>query len=494
MMKLYSLILLTLLTMTAAAQEPATPAKETSSKPPGDPYVKKKPAEPKPTPPTPTAGGSAGAGAASKEAPPHHLLMTFETYRLPQEALDALFEKTAAGPALYEEVRKLVHGGGASLETVMAVPSRSGQRASIESNDEYIYPTEFQAPTHAVSYGFPTSIETRLLGERIEVDPVEGPDGGTVDMNFTQEITKLVGFNVVKSGEYSEGELQPLFASRKIQTIVRSPFGQPTFCGTLSEPHASGVEAADGDGSVSVTFVRTNPCPVSLEAKPGKGSLKEGEGNGRNIRFIFRCFSLPREVARDLLAETVDAEKLHARLAGLPAGQRKLERLLTLVTHTGNRSLTNETAEWLYSIEIQPPQSWDQDNTGLNLGAVPAAAPAPREKDRLPFIPAGATSFESRPVGWQVELDPVLGPGAQWVDVNLAPAYLQYRGTIQGHPLMARYPEHPLFSSQKILTAVMASVGKQCFLGTMSPPRDTGANGRKDDGRTWFAFMKATLE
>jgi hypothetical protein len=59
---------------------------------------------------------------------------------------------------------------------------------------------------------------------------------------------------------------------------------------------------------------------------------------------------------------------------------------------------------------------------------------------------------------------------------------------------MAKLPQWPLFCSQKFTTIVTASVGKQCFLGTMNPPRDTGVNDRKDGGRVWFAFMKVTFE
>jgi hypothetical protein len=68
------------------------------------------------------------------------------------------------------------------------------------------------------------------------------------------------------------------------------------------------------------------------------------------------------------------------------------------------------------------------------------------------------------------------------------------RGFLQGPKELARYPEQPMFAAQKIKTTVNAAIGHQCFLGTMNVPHDTGVNGRKDDGRAWFAFVMVTLE
>jgi len=96
--------------------------------------------------------------------------------------------------------------------------------------------------------------------------------------------------------------------------------------------------------------------------------------------------------------------------------------------------------------------------------------------------------------GWRIEVDPVLGPDGRVADLNLAPEHVEHRGNLQGHPMLSRYPQQPVFSAQKITTAVTAIVGHQCFIGTMSTPRDTGVNGRQDDGRTWLAFVKVTVE
>jgi hypothetical protein len=108
-------------------------------------------------------------------------------------------------------------------------------------------------------------------------------------------------------------------------------------------------------------------------------------------------------------------------------------------------------------------------------------------------LPASFVAFEMRPVGWRIEVDPVVSLGGI-VDLNLVIEHTMHRGNLEGPPLLARYPHMPVFATQKITTAITTRLGQQGFLGTLNAPRDTGANGRKDDGRAWFAFVQVTME
>jgi hypothetical protein len=221
---------------------------------------------------------------------------------------------------------------------------------------------------------------------------------------------------------------------------------------------------------------------------------------------VYRFYSLPRAAARDLLAMTVEPDKLHSQLLALSPTDRKLERLITLHTRTGQRATIEEIAENIYGSETEPSKpphaKQDKENpspANANPNAenkAPAASPeepAPPANGQ-PLLPARFTAFEMRPLGWRIEVDPVISPDGRFVDLNMAPEHTEFRGNLQGHDLLSRYPQMPVFASQKVTTAVSAIVGHQCFLGTFNAPRDTGVNGRKDDGRTWFAFVKATLE
>ncbi len=483
------------ISLALSAQEPPVNTARPHAKPPGDPFVKVKPdakavpdRKPDDLPPVPWA------------PPPHHLVFTFETYKLPQSALDALHAEGHAPQAFFDRVRQLVVAGEASLETIIAVPTRSGQRAAFESVDELIYPTEFDPAVPGRPFHFPTAYETRPLGERIEVDPVESPDGNVADLNMSQEFVRLVGFSVAKADPAADGEVQPVFATRKVTTSITCRLGVPTLLGTTSAPKNTGVPGADGDGSVSVTFARYRHCAPGLAEASPVGT--EGDESSKNMRIVFRFYSLPREKARDLLAETVDAEKLHSQVTSLPAEEVKLERLITIITRSGQRATTEEIGEWTYGTEVHsshPPKVEGETNDArkpahLNDSEVKPGPAQPVFQKGEPLLPAGYSAFEMRPTGWRIEIDPVLAEDGRRADLNLAPQLTEYRGIVQGHPLLSRYPEQPLFATQTITTLVTAAIDRQCFLGTMNRPRETGVNGRKDDGRTWFAFVKVTVE
>ncbi|QIF00043.1 hypothetical protein [Roseimicrobium sp. ORNL1] len=466
----------------------AKPSQGEATKPPGDPFVKGKPTPAKPP--------------AAPEAPPHHLVFTFETYKMPQSALDALHEEALAPQPFFDRVRQMVTAGQAALESLLVVPTRSGQRSTVESVDELIYPTEFDPAVPGRPFHFPTAYEMRPLGERIELDPVEGPDGAIVDLNAALSFTRLAGFTAAKADPNADGEVLPVIASRMINSAMSCRIGVPTLMGTTSSPKGTGVTGADGDGSVSITFVRyghSSPVPADVPAV-----ADDAADISKNIRMVFRFYSLPREKARDLIAETVDADILLQKTTSLPKDEAKLERVVTVITRSGQRSLTAESGEWMYGTEMVPSAPPKVDAKVAkpagpadpkDQAAKPAATPTqPVFKKGAPLLPAGFSRFETRPTGWRIEVDPVLSIKANVVDLNLAPELVEYRGIVQGHPLLARYPEQPMFAAQKVTTAVTAVVGRQCFLGTMSRPHDTGANGRQDDGRTWFAFVKVTVE
>jgi hypothetical protein len=366
-----------------------------------------------------------------------------------------------------------------------------------------IYPTEFDPPVPGRPFGFPTAYEMRPTGHRVEYDPVLEQGNQMVVINIAPEFTRLAGFVANKAGEKAEGEIQPLFTSRRTQQAVGCPIGVPTLLGTTSHPKNTGLSVADGDGSVSVTF-STAVLSGPRKAAPAKEAAPD-DGNG-NLRLVFRFYSLSRLTARDLLTKYTDDDALHSQVRALPAPDMQMERLITVETRSGQRATFQEVAEDIYGTEIEPPHPprvrERNDSTpasapaaakgnGLSAQTTPDAAPVFDGKESLP---PSFTKFEMRPLGWSIEVDPVVYPDGRTVDLNLVPQYVQYRGNLQGHAQLSRYPEQPVFGTQKVTTAVSTTVGHQCFLGTMNAPHDTGVNGRTDDGRAWFAFVMVTLQ
>src|SRR5205807_4123997 len=141
-------------------------------------------------------------------------------------AIDALLLGTGAGqvlapgifglsgvmtnPQFQVVIRALNQKKGIDLLSAPRVTTKSGQRAVIEIVREFRYPTVFTAPqvpsitgggsgTGTVSISVvtpttPTAFETRNTGVTLEVEPVVGPDGVTIDLNLVPQVVEFEGF------------------------------------------------------------------------------------------------------------------------------------------------------------------------------------------------------------------------------------------------------------------------------------------------------------
>ena len=150
-------------------------------------------------------------------------------------AIDSLLLGTAAGqvlapgifgvgglltdPQFQLVVRALNQKKGVDLLSAPRVTTKSGQRAVIEIVREFRYPTQFDPPhvpetvgsvtTRADTGGIiplggassipvtpttPTHFETRNTGVTLEVEPVVGPDGVTIDLNLVPQVVEFEGF------------------------------------------------------------------------------------------------------------------------------------------------------------------------------------------------------------------------------------------------------------------------------------------------------------
>lgn len=459
---------------------------------PADPFIKDKPAteaKSAANPGTPPPD----AALATPTSLPKYPVFIMETYTLPKETLDGLHTEAPPAAELYERIRKLTMEGKATMDSVSALPTKSGQRAINESVDEVLYPIQFDPPVEGRTYSFPTAFEQRPVGERVEVDPVLSEDEKLVHLNLAPEITRLNGFVEQKAGPTSVasgGELVPLFSTRKVTTSVTCKIGVPFLLGTQNRPGGTGLAEAEGPTDrASVSFITSRL--VEVPAGP-----KHADVDNSTLRMVFRVYSLPRAVARDLLASTTDADALHTQMQAQSKDTVKLQRILTLHTRSGQRATLEEVAENIYSTEFSPP------TPPLVREAIPEVKTAAGTTPPVPpvyasgkdALPASTKSLEMRPLGWRIEVDVVASPDGSVTDLNFSLDHTENRGPLQGPPLMNRYPARPVFASQKVTTSLTASTGRQCFLGTLNPPQDTGVNERKDDGQVWFAFVKVTLE
>ncbi len=169
-------------------------------------------------------------------------------------------------------VRALDQKKGVDLLSSPKVTTKSGQRAVIEIIREFRYPVEFDPPQIPQDFGgggsgsgttqilafpvtptTPTAFETRNTGVTLEVEPVVGSDGYTIDLSLVPQVVEFEGFvnygspintvsPVVVAGAIvgsSSVELtpniinQPVFSTRKVTTSVSIWDGQTISLGGL---------------------------------------------------------------------------------------------------------------------------------------------------------------------------------------------------------------------------------------------------------------------
>jgi general secretion pathway protein D len=215
------------------------------------------------------------------------------SFAISANAIDALLFPGASGaapgifglagvftdPQFQLVVRALNQKKGVDLLSAPKVTTKSGQRAIIEIVREFRYPTTFTPPqvpsisssTSTVVNGVvpvvvtpttPQSFETRNTGVTLEVEPVVGPDGVTIDLNLVPQVVEFEGFinygsAIFAIGVNSTASLitrsapvlltenvinQPIFSTRKVTTSVNVWDGQTVVLGGLMREDVQKVE------------------------------------------------------------------------------------------------------------------------------------------------------------------------------------------------------------------------------------------------------------
>src|SRR5437879_6397007 len=216
------------------------------------------------------------------------------TFGISANALDALLAGGTGGmsvapgifglagvftnPQFQVVVRALNQKKGVDLLSAPKVTTKSGQRAIIEIVREFRYPTEFTAPQDpsigstttninavvpvVVTPTTPSKFDTRNTGVTLEVEPVVGADGATIDLNLVPQVVEFEGFinygspiNAV--GVSTTAAListsvpvvltenvinQPIFSTRKVTTSVQVADGQTVVLGGLMREDVQKVE------------------------------------------------------------------------------------------------------------------------------------------------------------------------------------------------------------------------------------------------------------
>ncbi len=201
-------------------------------------------------------------------------------------------------PQFQVVVRALNQKKGVDLLSAPRVTTKSGQRAVIEIVREFRYPTQFDPPkipdrtdsqdttnpitgagvgSFPVTPTTPTGFETRNTGVTLEVEPVVGPDGVTIDLNLVPQVVEFEGFinygspiqsvainalGIASSFVLTPNVInQPIFNSRKVTTSVSVWDGQTVVLGGLMREDVQKTEDRTpiiGDIPIVGRLFRTN--------------------------------------------------------------------------------------------------------------------------------------------------------------------------------------------------------------------------------------------
>jgi general secretion pathway protein D len=202
-------------------------------------------------------------------------------------------------PQFQVVIRALNQKKGIDLLSAPRVTTKSGQRAVIEIVREFRYPTQFQPPQIPQTFGgsnnpnvslgnstggtfpvtptTPTGFETRNTGVTLEVEPVVGPDGITIDLNLVPQVVEFEGFinygspirtssvnalGIAQTVELTPNIInQPVFSTRKVTTSVSVWDGQTVVLGGLMREDVQKTEDRTpilGDIPIVGRLFRTN--------------------------------------------------------------------------------------------------------------------------------------------------------------------------------------------------------------------------------------------
>src|SRR5438132_11526549 len=186
-------------------------------------------------------------------------------------------------PQFQVVIRALNQKKGIDLLSAPRVTTKSGQRAIIEVVREFRYPRTYTQPqvpsigttTTSGSQVVPVVVtpttpqewETRNTGVTLEVEPVVGADGNTIDLNLVPQVVEFEGFinygspinaiGVNTMGAVGGASMlttstpvvltenvinQPIFSTRKVTTSIQVADGQTVVIGGLMREDVQKVE------------------------------------------------------------------------------------------------------------------------------------------------------------------------------------------------------------------------------------------------------------
>jgi hypothetical protein len=217
------------------------------------------------------------AGPATVEAQAlRNVRVCVQFIEMPHTALTELMSgKAQPGHVLHEKAMAMTKQGKAKLLESAMIIARSGQRATIETIQELIYPTEYEPPgyvpptpppdprpTPRPSLCAPLAWETRNAGTTFEIEPTLDESGHLCDLRFIPEMVDTSSFNTIWNYKDEWGDasyVQPTFETWRVNTQMTFQVGKFDLAATITPKPTEPVPATLRK---ILVFIRCDVIPV----------------------------------------------------------------------------------------------------------------------------------------------------------------------------------------------------------------------------------------
>lgn len=205
--------------------------------------------------------GSLNAWSEPEPSPSKLIQVQVEFIELPHKALTKLLflaePKTTNGTALRKKLQEMVEKDEAEVLETQVVVCKNGRKATNESIQEFIYPTEYEPPDipgghppkgRAISarkdHATPLGFETTNLGSTLEVETILTRDEKRVELRFLPEMIWHTGNTVWLETKDERGNVskieQPDIYKIAFNTSVTCVPAQYLMASVLSPKNAKG--------------------------------------------------------------------------------------------------------------------------------------------------------------------------------------------------------------------------------------------------------------
>ena len=144
-----------------------------------------------------------------------------------------------------------------------------------------------------------------------------------------------------------------------------------------------------------------------------------------------------------------------------------------------------------------PPQTpsnvTDKPAPPGNQGDIGLPGPALTQKTYdFPYTPITPTSFTTREMGWDFEVESNVSEDKKTVDLLMVPALVALGKKISYDKNGETW--QPIFSTQRLSTNISCKVNEPTLIGTINPSPDAGVGLAEQKNQVWFLYVTVSLQ